>query len=206
VSWIAYGCQTLPCRDVRTYKRLVWFQSKHSLAWVLTKDLPCWSLSKLCHFVFTSPQFPTLVVCIRHSCVFIHCQFLLRVPTVYISKSPAIFVLASVRQNVITQSALGPHGKLDKLMPSDLQHGGRARATVFLTVCISYLSYFILPAVCTICHFSKMWIICWNCGFIKKLLIKKSFLDVSLFISITESPPHTCAVMHLNYTSELLWS
>lgn len=39
--------------------------------------------------------------------VFIHCQFLCHVPTVRIRKSPAIFVLASVRRQVIIRSAFG---------------------------------------------------------------------------------------------------
>lgn len=81
-KYIYAGCQTGPCRDVNKYKRLVWFQCKHSLAWALTKDLSHWSLHKLSHL--SALRLVSNARCLRDAFVngaFIHCQPLRSVPT-----------------------------------------------------------------------------------------------------------------------------
>lgn len=70
--------------------------------------------------------------------MFIHCQFLLNMPTVCNRKSPAILILASVRQQVITQSALGNvhglHSRILGVMTEEVPEGEHLFTAISLSL------------------------------------------------------------------------
>lgn len=125
-------------RDVNTYKRLVWFQRKHSLAWALTKDLSRWSLLKLSHLSALR-----LVSNARCLCeVFVPCQPSLGVPSAA-SANPlqSLFWLARGRMwlpRVLWEvNVHGPHSRIQGWMTEEAPRGGRLFPAISLSLLLT---------------------------------------------------------------------